>query len=64
MSENQAKVQPHPPILGELIQSNDTAEIEDVFEELAPVEMARMISSLNKADHIHASQIIRITCAR
>lgn len=64
MFENQAKAQIQSPNLGELIQSNDTAQLEDVFEDLSPVEMARMISSLNKADHIHASQIIRITCAR
>jgi magnesium transporter len=58
MSENQAKVQPHPPLLGELIQSNDTAEIEAVFEDLPPVETARMISSLNKADHIHLLELL------
>ena len=58
MSENQVKVQPQPLHLGELIQSNDTAQIEAVFEELPPVEMARMISSLNKADHIHLLEIL------
>ena len=58
MSENQVKVQPQPVHLGELIQSNDTAQIEAVFEELPPVEMARMISSLNKADHIHLLEIL------
>lgn len=56
MSENKVKVQ--PAHLGELIQSNDTAQIEAVFEELPPVEMARMISSLNKADHIHLLEIL------
>ena len=56
MSENKVKVQ--PVHLEELIQSNDTAQIEAVFEELPPVEMARMISSLNKADHIHLLEIL------
>ena len=56
MSENKVKVQ--PVHLGELIQSNDTAQIEAVFEELPQVEMARMISSLNKADHIHLLEIL------
>ncbi len=58
MTENQAKVEPQPLLLGEFIQSNDTAQIEAVFEELPPVEMARMISSLNKADHIHLLEIL------
>jgi len=58
MTENQVNVQPQPLLLGELIQSNDTAQIEAVFEELPPVEMARMISSLNKADHIHLLEIL------
>ena len=58
MTENQAKVQPQPLLLGELIKSNDTAQIEAVFKELPPVEMARMISSLNKADHIHLLEIL------
>jgi len=58
MSENQAKVQPQPLLLGELIQSNDTAQIEAVFEDLPPVEMARMIASLNKADHIHLLELL------
>ena len=58
MFENQVKIQPQPIHLGELIQSNDTAQIEAVFEELPPVEMARMISSLNKADHIHLLEIL------
>jgi len=58
MTENQENVQPQPLLLGELIQSNDTAQIEAVFEELPPVEMARMISSLNKADHIHLLEIL------
>ncbi|MGW8303865.1 MAG: magnesium transporter, partial [Desulfobacterales bacterium] len=58
MFENQAKVQLQSLNLGELIQSNDTAQLEDVFEDLSPVEMARMISSLNKADHIHLLELL------
>ena len=58
MTENQAEVEPQPLPLEELIQSNDTAQIEAVFNELPPVEMARMISSLNKADHIHLFEIL------
>ena len=58
MSENQAKNQVQPVFLGELIQSNDTAQIEAVFEELPPVEVARMVSSLNKADHIHLLELL------
>ncbi len=58
MSENQAKIQSQPLLLGELMQSNDTSQIEAVFEELPPIEMARMISSLNKADHIHLLELL------
>jgi len=58
MAEMKIKDQPQPVFLGELIQSNDTAQIETVFEELLPVEMARRISSLNKADHIHLLEIL------
>ena len=35
MTEIQVKIQPQPLLLGELIQSNDTAQIEAVFEQLA-----------------------------
>jgi magnesium transporter len=41
-----------------LIQSNDKAQIEAVFENLSPVETARMISSLNKADHTHLLELL------
>ena len=58
MSENQAKIQSQPLLLGELMQSNDTSQIEAVFEELPPIEMARMISSLNKADRIHLLELL------
>ena len=58
MSENQAKVESQPLLLGELIQFNDSAQIEAAFEEMPPVEMARMISSLNKADHIHLLELL------
>ena len=50
MAASQTKVQSHPPDIEELIQSNDTVRIEAVFEELPPVELARTISDLNKAD--------------
>jgi len=58
MSESQVKVQSQPLPLGEVIQSNDTAQIEAAFEDLPPVEMARMISSLNKDDHIHLLELL------
>ena len=58
MFENQAKVQLQSLNLGELIQSNLTAQIEAVFEDLPPVEMARMISSLNKVDHSHLLELL------
>lgn len=58
MSENQAKVESQPLLLGELIQFNDSAQIEAAFGEMPPVEMARMISSLNKADHIHLLELL------
>jgi magnesium transporter len=57
MSEIKMKDQPQV-LLGELVQSNDTAQIEAVFEELLPVEMARMISNLNRTDHIHLLEIL------
>jgi len=58
MSESQVKVRSQPLPLGELIQSSDTAQIETAFEELPPVEMARMISSLNKADQIDLLELL------
>ena len=58
MTENQAEVQPQPLPIEELIQSNDIVQVEAVFNELPPVEMARMISSLNKDDHIHLFKIL------
>jgi magnesium transporter len=58
MSENQVKDQPYPLLLGELIQSNDTAQIEAVFEQLPPVEIAREISSLSKADQMHLLEML------
>jgi magnesium transporter len=58
MSEKQAKTQSQPLLLEKLIQSSDIVQIEAAFVELSPVEMARMISSLNKADHIHLIQLL------
>ena len=58
MSENQAKDQPQPVFIEELIQSDDTAQIEAVFEELSPVEIARVISDLNLNDQIHLWEML------
>ncbi|MGD2039038.1 MAG: magnesium transporter [Desulfobacterales bacterium] len=58
MSESQTKAESQPLPLGELIQSSDIVQIEAAFEELSPVEMVRMISSLNKADQIHLIQLL------
>ena len=58
MSEKQAKIQSQPPVLEEWIQSNNTSQIEAAFEELPPVEVARMISSLNKADQTHLLELL------
>ena len=58
MSENQVKVQPQPLLLGELIQSNDMAQIEAVFASSPPVEIARMISSITKPDQIHLLEML------
>ena len=56
MSEKQAQTQ--PLLLEEWIQSNDRAQIESVFEESPPVEMARMISNLDKDDQIHLLELL------
>jgi len=58
MSENQAKVQPQPLLLGELIKSKDTAQIEALFDTLPPVETARMISSLTRPDQIRLLEML------
>jgi magnesium transporter len=58
MSENQAQGQPQPVFLGDLIESNDTAQVEAFFEELSPVEMARVISDLSISDQIHLLEIL------
>ena len=58
MPDNQANDQPQPPTLEELIKSNDTAQIEEVFEELPPVEIARLISGTTKSEQIHLLEIL------
>ena len=58
MPENQTTIQPQPVNLGEWIQSDDAARIEAAFKKMPPVEIARMISSLKKADHIHLLEIL------
>ena len=58
MTENQVNVQPQPLLLGELIQSNDTAQIEAVFEQSSPVEITRMISSIAKSDQIRLLEML------
>lgn len=58
MSENQANVQAQPPLLGELIKANNIAQIEAVFEELPPVEIARLISGTTKSEQIHLLEML------
>ena len=58
MFEDQAKVQPQPLLLEELIQSNDTTQIGAVFDTSPPVEIARMISSISKSDQIRLLEIL------
>jgi len=58
MSENQANVQLQPPLLGELIKANNTSQIEAVFEELPPVEIARLISGTTKSEQIHLLEML------
>lgn len=58
MSENQANVQPQPPLLGELIKANNIVQIEAVFEELPPVEIARLISGTTKSEQIHLLEML------
>ena len=58
MSENQAKVEPQPLLLGELIQSNDTAQIKAVFDQSSPVDITRMISGIAKPDQIRLLEIL------
>lgn len=58
MSENQANVQAQPPLLGELIKANNIVQIEAVFEELPPVEIARLISGTTKSEQIHLLEML------
>lgn len=58
MSENQANVQLQPPLLGELIKANNIAQIEAVFKEFPPVEIARLISGTTKSEQIHLLEML------
>ena len=58
MFEDQVKDQPHPLLLGELMQANDIAQIEAVFEQSSPAEITRMISSITKSDQIRLLEIL------
>ncbi|MGD8522906.1 MAG: magnesium transporter [Desulfobacterales bacterium] len=58
MSEKQTKIQPHAVLLEEMIQSNDTAQVEAVFEQSSPVETARLVSSINKADNVRLIEML------
>ncbi|MGD8258238.1 MAG: magnesium transporter [Desulfobacterales bacterium] len=58
MTENQVKVQPQPLLLEELIQANDTAQIEVVFDRSLPVDIARMIFSLTRPDQIRLLEML------
>jgi magnesium transporter len=58
MSENQNNDQSPQLVLEELIQSNATARIEAFVEHLPPVEMAREISGLSRADQKHFLEML------
>ncbi|MGD9193060.1 MAG: magnesium transporter [Desulfobacterales bacterium] len=58
MTENQVKVQPQPLLLEELIQANDTAQIEVFFDRSLPVDIARMIFSLTRPDQIRLLEML------
>ncbi len=58
MSENQNKEQPSTELFEGLVQSRDTAQVEAVFGELTPVEMARVIGSLTTDDQIRLLEML------
>src|SRR5210317_1477485 len=58
MTEAPSEKQFENEFLAELIQSNDTAQIETVFEELPPVEIARLISGTTKSEQIHLLEML------
>jgi len=58
MFEDQVKDQPQPLLLGEFIQSNDTAQIKAVFDQSSPVDITRMISGIAKPDQIRFLEIL------
>ena len=45
-------------LMGELIQSNDTTQIDTILSAAPPSEIARMISGLNKPDQIRLLEIL------
>ena len=58
MTEAQTENYSENKWLMELIHLNDRVQLEAVFASSPPVEMARMISSLNKSDRIHLLEIL------
>jgi len=58
MFEDQVKDQPQPLLLGEFIQSNDTAQIKAVFDQSSPVDITRMISGIAKPDQIRLLEML------
>ena len=58
MTKAQAEQYAERELLGELIQSNDMAQIEAIFASSQPVEIARMISSLARPAQIRLLEIL------
>ena len=58
MTKAQAEQYAERELLGELIQSNDMAQIEAIFASTQPVEIARMISSLARPAQIRLLEIL------
>ena len=58
MTKAQAEQYAERELLGELIQSNDMAQIEAVFEKSSPVEITRMITSITKSDQIRLFEML------
>ena len=58
MLEDKTPDQPPQISLGELIQLNDSAQVESALEELSPVETARLISDIEKDDLTHLLEIL------
>jgi len=58
MTKAQAEQYAERELLGELIQSNNMAQIEAIFASSQPVEIARMISSLARPAQIRLLEIL------